>query len=46
MNFATETHFGIAMKQLTELPDVTKLRARRPHGTEPFLSFEIKFKGE
>lgn len=44
-NFLNDSAFGISYSQLRDV-DLFDLRPHRPVGTEPFLAFEVVFKGE
>ena len=45
IDFLTDTLFARSMKQVMKI-DPFQLRPVRPAGTEPFLSFEVQFRGE
>eukprot|EP01083_Nonionella_stella_P076921 209798_1 len=45
LSFSRDTHFGVALHQLEHVA-ASRLRPRRPHGSEPFLAFEVEFKGQ
>lgn len=45
IDFIEHSHFATVQKQLRDL-DPVHLRTRRPHGTEPFIAFEVVFEGE
>ena len=45
IDFVKHSNFGNGFRQLYDLP-ASSLRPPRPHGTEPFLGFEVEFQQE